>query len=138
MNRSSASWILGMLIVVGQVFGQDSLNVRQVGLISYWDRAYSVTVVDTLAFVATYYSGLRIVSIVNPANPVEIGFCDTPGAVNDIDVSGNYVYVADAIGLSIIDFSNPILPVVIGFCPIQGFAFGVAVAENYAYVIEQE
>jgi len=91
--------LLSLVILLGMSIqpadAQDSWNVQQLGSISYWDRAESVTVVDTLAYVAASLSGLRIVSIADPANPVEIGFCDTPGYACCVAVMGNYAYVAD-------------------------------------------
>ena len=42
------------------------------------DIAYSVAVSGGYAYVADGYSGLRVVDVSDPANPVETGFYDTP------------------------------------------------------------
>ncbi|MBU0507669.1 hypothetical protein KKH27_02360 [bacterium] len=68
-----------LLLSAMSVQAQDSLNVRRLGSIPYWDDANAVSAVDTLAYVTTASSGLRIVDISDPASPVEVGCYDTPG-----------------------------------------------------------
>ncbi|MCP4589472.1 MAG: hypothetical protein GY842_01880, partial [bacterium] len=70
-------------------------------------HAWSVTVQGNYAYVADTYDGLRVVDISDPAAPVEAGFYKAPGAVNDVAVAGEYVYVAGEGGLFILRFSPP-------------------------------
>jgi len=48
-------------------------------------------------YIAGGYTGLRVVSVADPANPIDVGRYDTSNAV-DLAVNGNYAYVADKDG----------------------------------------
>ena len=62
-------------------------------------------------------------------------YCDTPGDVADVAVSGPYAYVTcGRSGLIIIDISDPENPSEIGFCDAPRLASSVAVSEPYLYV----
>jgi hypothetical protein len=101
------------------------------------DIVQGVAVVGDYAYVATDWSGLRIVNVANPAAPTEIGAYDTPGRAEGMAVVGNYAYVADYDqGLRIINIVNPATPSEVGFYDTPGEAFGVAVAGSYAYVAD--
>jgi hypothetical protein len=87
--------------------------------------------------VADDNQGLRVVDVSSPANPVEVGFYDTPGFAADVAVSGNYANVADeSRGLRVVDISNPTNPVEVGFYDTPREAGSVAVAGDYAYVAD--
>ncbi len=46
----------------------------------------------------------------------EVGFYNTPGYANGVDVAGSFAYIADSFnGLRVIDISNPAAPVEVGF-----------------------
>lgn len=96
------------------------------------DLVYGVTVFGDYAYIANYTGGLRIIDISDPTNPVEVGFYDTPGYSNYVDVSGIYAYVADRDSLRIINISNPSTPFEVGF--ISRPAHDVVTRGNYAYV----
>jgi hypothetical protein len=98
--------------------------------------AESVVVVGSYAYVAAAESGLRVLNISDPGNPVEIGHYDTPGYAIDITVSGSYAYLAAGDnGLRIINISNPSAPTEIGFYKASWWeARAVAVADRYAYI----
>jgi hypothetical protein len=135
-----AKWSLaiGLLLLAGSGRAQDSLNVRRLGGIPYWGYTQSVAVVDTLAYVAAGGGGLRIVNISDPANPVEVGFYDTPGFAEGVAVWGSYAYVADGgSGLRVINITNPSLPMEAGYYDTPGAAWGVAVSGSYAYVADR-
>jgi hypothetical protein len=53
-------------------------NVDLVGNISYWDKGNNVVLQGNYAYVAAFWSGLKIVDISNPTSPVEVGHWDTP------------------------------------------------------------
>ncbi|QGZ92725.1 hypothetical protein GQR42_09615 [Microcystis aeruginosa FD4] len=66
-----------------------------------------------------------------------VGSYDTPGYARDVQVVGNYAYVADFFsGLQIIDISNPAAPTFKGNYNTSGLAVGVQVVGNYAYVAD--
>ena len=96
MKKAFLLSVVALCLLGKAANAQDSLNVRQVGLINdYWATARAVEVTDTLAYVATGRTGLRIMNIADPANPIEIGYYDSPGSTVDMTVVGNYAYVAD-------------------------------------------
>jgi len=56
---------------VGQA--QDSLGMRCVSTLDYWSGVYDLQMVGNLAYISSGYSGLRIMDLSDPINPVEIG-----------------------------------------------------------------
>ncbi|MFM6623058.1 MAG: hypothetical protein ACKPHZ_16745, partial [Dolichospermum sp.] len=69
--------------------------------------------------------------------PTLVGNYDTSGYANDVQVVGNYAYVADHdSGLQIIDISNPTTPTLKGNYDTSGYASGVQIVGNYAYVAD--
>ena len=100
---------------------------------------YGVVVTGGYAYVANADGGLRIVNVIDPAHPTEVGFYDTPGYAHGVVVAGTYAYVADYHGgLRIVNVSDPAHPVEVGFYDTPGYADGVAVAGTYAYVADEE
>jgi hypothetical protein len=94
-----------------------------------------VAVSGSYAYVADGSSGLRVVDVSNPTNPVEVGYCNTPSIAWGVAVAGSYAYIADGdSGLRVIDVSNPGVPVERSHCNTVSRARGVAVAGNYAFV----
>ncbi|MBN2506890.1 MAG: immunoglobulin domain-containing protein [Verrucomicrobia bacterium] len=97
----------------------------------------AVVVTNGLAYVAQGFGGLAILSVTNPAAPVPVGSCDTPGSAYGVAVAGGYAYVADGDGgLHVIDVGNAAQPVLVGGYDTSGWARAVAVAGNYAYVAD--
>ncbi len=94
-------------------FSADSLNVRMVGSIDTPGKATAVALLDSLAFVADAAGGLRIISVVDPVHPVEIGSHPTPGSAWDVEiVDSTLVFVADySGGVVSFDVSDPREPV---------------------------
>ena len=78
-----------------------------------------------------------MINVANPANPVEVGFYDTPGYAHGVAIAGSIAYVADGdAGLRVIDVANPANPVEVGFYDTPGYALGVAIAGSTAYVAD--
>jgi len=60
--------------------------------------------------------GLSIVDMSDPTAPVEVGYLEFRGYVNDIFVSGGLAYIANGrSGLRIVDVSEPTTPVEVCF-----------------------
>ncbi len=68
--------------------------------------AEGVAVFNGTAYVATGYSGLRLVNVGNPASPTEIGHYNTPGEALYTAV-GQYIYVADGHGGVVVLWYGP-------------------------------
>jgi hypothetical protein len=96
-----------------------------------------VAVAGNYAYLASGYSGLRVIDISDPSNPVIVGNCDTPGYVSRVVVAGNYAYIADGWGggLRVVDVSTPGAPFLVGYFATPADSIrGVAVDGDYAYV----
>jgi hypothetical protein len=95
----------------------------------------SVAVSGGYAYVADFDSGLRVIEVSDPTDPIEVAHCVTPGWARGVAVLGSYAYVADdTAGLRVISVANPASPVEVGHCQTPGRAYGVAIAGGYAYV----
>ena len=137
MKACSLAFCL-ILLLVGAAQAADSLNVRLVGSCATPRRAYGVAVRDTYAYVADWSSGLRVISVTDPAHPTEIGHADlNPDSAMAVEMSGNYAYVADlSAGLRIISVADPAHPTEVGYYDTPGRAGRVAVDSSYAYVAD--
>jgi hypothetical protein len=79
--------------------------------------------------------GVRVLSLQNPAIPVEVGYYDTPGSARKMALQGSLLYVADGErGLRIVNVLDPGSPYEIGAIEILGETLDVAVAGRYAYL----
>ena len=104
-------------LLLAGVARADSLNVRLVGHCGTPGQARGMDVVGDYAYVADFDSGLRVISVADPAHPVEVGYCDTPGRACGVAVNGDKAYVADyGAGLRVISVADPAHPVEVGYC----------------------
>jgi hypothetical protein len=100
---------------------------------------YGVFVRDNYAYVADYDSGLQIIDIGNPANPVIIGDIDTLSYAGRIFISGQNAFIGGGYGytnLYIVDISNPTAPILISSISTTDQVFGISVSGDYAYIAE--
>ena len=93
-----------------------------------------VFVSGSYAYVVDWVSGLLIINISDPSNPMLVGSNDMPGAAMDVVVSGNYAYVAGLDDITIFDVTNPAIPVLIGYYKTSGNAYNIFVSGSYAYL----
>lgn len=91
-----------------------------------------VVVRGDLAYVAASEDGVLVYDVSDPPNPVVVGFYDTPGTAYNVEVDGDYVYVADFDSLLVLDFSNPASPTQVGSLGLP--ATGLHHSGNYVYV----
>ncbi len=84
---------------------------------------------------------LIVLDISNPKNPTLVGWAEIGSSVNDIAISGRYVYLAidvsDSKGMKVFDVSNPTNPSFVGGADLgtggeNGYA--IFVSGKYAYV----
>ncbi len=101
--------------------------------------AYGVQIVGNIAYVAEGTSGLTILNITTPSNPILIGVYDTSGEARGIQVVGTTAYVADwTCGLQIINVATPSKPTFIGYYnKTTGTANAVQIVGSTAYVIDE-
>ncbi len=82
--------------------------------------------------------GLRIISIIDPEHPEEVGYFEIGTGAFIVTVSGNYAYVTGQVGLHIISIADPESPEEIAFYETRDRPEGVGISGNYAYVSDYE
>lgn len=86
---------------------------------------------DSLAFLAEYSSGIRVVDVSNPEEPTEL---DTLRMrADNIVVVGDYGYVPAGTGVHILDISVPTELVQVAFFQTAEFVAGLATDRNYLF-----
>jgi len=128
--------IVSLVLVIGELHAQDSLNVRRVGhLGNLWDHADGVAVAGHYAYVATNASGLRVMDVQTLDFPEEVGHCLVPGGALGVAVSGHYVLVAAGeSGLQIVDVAQPQIPRLVSALRTPGSAVCVVSVGSYAFI----
>ncbi|HYE84644.1 MAG TPA: NosD domain-containing protein [Clostridia bacterium] len=109
------------------------------GIVSAGKFAYMITNLSNP-------SGLYTVEVSDPDKPAGIGFCEIPGAPQDIVVKDGIAYVVNEWGLYIIDITDPISPARLGYLDFAAgddakaaqATWGVAVEGHYAYVTHSQ
>jgi len=75
--------------------------------------------------------------VVRSFSPTGLSFVTIPGFANNVDVSGNYAYVAaGSTGLHVVDVSDRASPRIVASRDTPGNANDVVVAGNFAYVAD--
>lgn len=94
----------------------------------------------TLAYVAAYAAGLRVLDVTDPANPSEVGTVEftLPAAPVALVIEGNYAYVATGKGgLRVLNLTNPLAPQEISSSENELFwTWDVAFQDNKVYLAE--
>jgi hypothetical protein len=101
------------------------------------DDVDDVVVSGDYAYLANRGDGLRILDILDPTNPSEVGLCDTVYAFDRIAVSGGYAYCMTPWGdLWVVDVSTPSSPMQVGHLYYENWnSRGVYVQGDYAYLV---
>jgi hypothetical protein len=95
----------------------------------------AVAVCGGYAYVADEDSGLRVISVTDPTNPVEVGSCCVPDRTWFVTLSGGYAYVAGHyMGMRVISIADPARPMEVGYFGSTGQVSGVAVSGSFAHV----
>jgi hypothetical protein len=99
-------------------------------------EARDVLIGEGYAFVSFgRHGGLRLFSLVDPLNPIDVGGYDTPGAAERLARSGSLMYIADgSAGLRVVELSNPKSPVSLGSAQFSGEARDLVLSGSYAYL----
>jgi len=98
--------------------------------------SFHVNVANNIAYLPEFGDGLRMVDVTDPSDPQEIGYFDTPGSANWIEVIGSYAFVADGeMGLYVLDMTNPTSPDSIVMLDADD-AMAFNIQGNYLYLAE--
>jgi hypothetical protein len=69
--------------------------------------------------------------------PAAISWLSIPGYANNVDVAGNYAYIAaGSTGLQVVDVSNKSSPVIVSSADTPGNAYDVRVVGNLAFIAD--
>ncbi|KPL06687.1 hypothetical protein AMJ86_07515 [bacterium SM23_57] len=134
--------VLILLVILGALiplYAQDSLHVSRIGCMSLgWDFMGKTCARGDYAYIATGYTGLRILDMSNPSNPIELGYYNTPESATSVCLQGSYAYVADWWGdLRVIDVSNPSHPSELTWVEAGNTICDVACDDNYVYSLDR-
>ena len=127
-------WGMGLaafLLWGGICRGQDSLGIQKLSEIYDWKWLKGVFLSDSLAFVASYGSGLRVINIGDNTNLFEISACLDDKEAQSISGLDNYVFLTYGDTMSIVDISNPLMPQVLGSCQSGATIFNTAATADY-------
>ena len=106
----------------------------QLGYSPSENGAWSVTVVDTIAFLPKNADGIRLVNVADPTNPIELGYFPTPGAAFWVEVVDTIAYVAERFsGIQILDISDLTAPDSIGMVEMD-YADAVNIQGDSLYI----
>lgn len=102
------------------------------------DGAFGLAIENDRLYVAGTSSGLVIVDISDPANPIILGDA-TSGVVTNVFATGNRAYVVNTDGeLGIVDVSNSSDPSILGTLDVSSRGSGVAVVGNTVYFADPD
>jgi hypothetical protein len=83
---------------------------------------------------ADFWSGVSIIDVHHPATSVLVNTYDTPGDVRDIEIAGDYAYLAETFqGLRILNLQNPEQPEEVALVKME-WAWEVEVIGEYIFV----
>ncbi|MGB9880092.1 MAG: LVIVD repeat-containing protein, partial [Anaerolineae bacterium] len=119
------------------LFSTAASGLAPLGSLYLGDIVRGIAVVGDHAYVAATSAGLRIVSLANPAAPLEIGARDKLGAAQSVAITNGYAYVGDAEGnVHVLDIHDPTQPALVGSVPTLGEALDIEIVNSYAYVAD--
>jgi len=130
LRKPLLSFCLCLLLVAAA--SADSLHVRLVGTWPYaGSAALGVAVKGEHVYIVS--DNFHVISVADPAQPVEVGRCSTSG--RGLAASGDYAYVASPdSALIVVSVADPTHPVPVGRCSTAGLS-AAAVSGEYTYVV---
>lgn len=125
----------------GEIQAYDIETMSLLGSADAGNTAFDVRVVDGIAYVATFGSGLTVLDVTDPAAMAPLSIGEIGGVANSLELDGSTIYMADLSfsdprGLTVIDVSDPANPQELGSGNIiaGGTAVDVAQHADLAYV----
>ncbi len=95
--------------------------------------AFEVQAFDSVAYLGSRDSGVMILDVENPYFPTPIGHHRSHGALSDLAIARDRLFVVEADGLRIVDVDPP-GPVELGSVEFLGIAEGVVIDGDIAYI----
>lgn len=105
------------------------------------NRLYDLAISGNHAYAAALgsqasgFSGLLVIDIGNPTNPVHVATVGNTGG-QFVVISDNHAYVGHYGGLSVVDISNPASPTLVGrFSARFQSVYGISISGHYAFLV---
>ena len=117
-----------------------------VGQVDTPGSARGLDIDTSWAYVGDWDEGMQVIDFVDPANPVVVANFEYTGfgRVNDVEVVGDYAYVANYSsftsysGLRIIDIGDPENPSLTGSYNTPSRSYELEIRDDHAYVADDE
>ena len=123
----------------------DPITPQQMGYICLPDNCTSQFVEGDYVYITAFefdgFSGVKVIDVSDPMQPIEAGSFGTPGMPQEVYVTDDIAYVADNNALVIYDVADPGSPKELGSYSPEGetvLFHHVAVQGNYVYIIDSE
>lgn len=134
--RCFALTLVAAILTLGAPVGGADTCLEKVGEWRYFGHPGVIATSGSFAY-SVSGSAMTVLDVTDPERPRGLGFTHLPSAANDIDVDGDYAYVAaGATGLVVVDVSTPSSPEVVGTCDTPGSGERVSVYGDVAYVAD--
>jgi len=112
----------------------DPASPIQLGYSPAENGAWSVVVVDTIAYLPHNTQGIRMVDVSDPSNPIDLGHFATPGTAVWVEVVDTIAYVAEQFaGIQILDISDLTAPDSVGMFEVE-YADGINIQGDSLYL----
>lgn len=134
--QDSFAYVLGHDTTAAIINISDITNPYEVGRCHVPNtNPRNIAVLGMSLCVPAFHDGLRIIDVLNPANPNEITYFPVPDFANNVVLQDDYAYVGDLRGgLRILDISNPENSYEVGYYQTPAWAYEVEVYDSLAYV----
>ncbi len=110
--------ILLFLAIWNVGLAQDSLGMSRVATLAYWQGIWDMEITGNTGYFAGCLSGLHIMDLSNPVEPIEVTYRD--GVALNVCISNNRAYTTSGLGGVVLDISNPTQPQELGRWHIGG------------------
>ncbi len=115
----------------------DPAHPVELGELSLSGTILDIDIVENYAFIANGMSGLCIIDISNPDNPVEVSSESDSIPACAVSVQNGYAYVTTTGSFSItriFDVHDPLHPEEINYLDVAGATYDAAIQNSYAYL----
>lgn len=105
---------------------------------TYDEAYYGLAVLDHYAYVTSSWTGLIVLDVSDPANPVRVGQYDpSEGSVSDAVAADGRIYLARGDnGVEVLDVSDPASPAKVGWYNTADYAYRLAVYGSNMFVAD--
>jgi hypothetical protein len=128
--------IFTLLIVSASVQAQDSLGITKISsCFDKWEDAADIAVLGDYAYIASGYTGLKILDISDPESINQVGSFDLPRRASGISLIDTLLCVTEGSrNVHILDISEPLEPEVIGIIECENIKSRAVVLDNIVYI----